>query len=73
MKRGQRFGVALLSAALTFGVLFVTVGTDHWERYGRYHHGHYHYYHDHHDDGDHDRKKDRLREGDEESSPEQGR
>lgn len=58
MKRRTRFLVALLSAAFTFGVLFVTVGTDHWKR-SYYHHG-YHHHDDHHhrlDDGENGKKQ----------------
>ena len=50
MKRRSRFLTGLLSAVMTFGILSVTVGTDHWERYNHYHHGYYH--HDPHDQYD---------------------
>ena len=68
MKRRSRFLIGLISAVITFGILSLTVGTDHWKRYNHHRHGYYH--HDHHDRYD-DAEKSKL-ENDVDINSEQG-
>ncbi len=45
MKKSAKLIVALAVAAITFGSLYVFVGTDHWDRYNQGHH-HWHQHED---------------------------
>ena len=45
MNRRNRFLITLLSAGLTFSLLYFSVGTEHW-KYRRHHWHHHDCYHD---------------------------
>lgn len=70
MKRQNRFLIGLLSASITFSVLYASFGTDHWRR-GYWHHGHgYYHHHDKHEHWDRQDKPDGTES--QEDIPEQG-